>query len=91
MNQEKFARASSISKRALSQLEADSINPTLATLEAVFNKFGLKISLSHLSPVELNAAIALRNKAGFTSPTAAPSICPDSLIQAESEIMKCIN
>ena len=48
VNQERFALACKISKRALSQLEVDSGNPTLATLEAVFKKFGLKISLAHL-------------------------------------------
>ncbi|MEN0105265.1 MAG: helix-turn-helix transcriptional regulator [Pseudomonas sp.] len=64
INQERFAQACKISKRALSQLEVDSGNPTLATLDAVFRKFGLVISLSHLSPTQLNAAVALKNKAG---------------------------
>lgn len=62
INQERFAKACKISKRALSQLEVDTGNPTLSTLEAVFNKFGLKISLAHLGPVEFNAASAQKNK-----------------------------
>lgn len=70
VNQERFAAACKISKRALSQLEVDKGNPTLATLEAVFNKFGLKISLAHLSPVDLDAAHMLKRKAGFDFPTA---------------------
>ena len=80
VNQERFAMACKISKRALSQLEVDSGNPTLATLEAVFKKFGLKISLSHLSPVDLNAAFAQKNKAGFGMPKVgtAPSPSPKS-------------
>jgi DNA-binding XRE family transcriptional regulator len=65
LNQERFATACKISKRALSQLEVDNGNPTLATLDAVFRKFGLKISLTHLSPVELNAADAQKNKTSF--------------------------
>lgn len=65
LNQERFAMACKISKRALSQLEVDRGNPTLATLEAVFKKFGLTISLAHLNPVDLNAATALKNKANF--------------------------
>ncbi|MHD0644934.1 helix-turn-helix domain-containing protein [Pseudomonas aeruginosa] len=68
LNQEKFAKACKISKRALSQLEVDSGNPTLGTLEAVFKKFGLKISLAHLSPVDLNAAAA-KQQTGFGIPT----------------------
>lgn len=77
VNQERFAKACKISKRALSQLEVDSGNPTLATLEAVFKKFGLKISLAHLNPVDINAATAQKSKAGFGIPTvvhAQPSI-----------------
>jgi transcriptional regulator with XRE-family HTH domain len=69
VNQERFAMACKISKRALSQLEVDSGNPTLATLDAVFNKFGLKISLTHLNPVDINAAAAQKSKAGFGIPT----------------------
>lgn len=71
LNQERFALACKISKRALSQLEVDGGNPTLATLDAVFKKFGLKISLTHLNPVDLNAAAALKNKFGFDSSTGA--------------------
>ena len=76
VNQERFAMACKISKRALSQLEVDSGNPTLATLEAVFKKFGLKISLAHLSPADLNAAAAQKSKAGFGIPTVAPARPP---------------
>ncbi|PSS59191.1 hypothetical protein C6382_02195 [Pseudomonas sp. BBP2017] len=63
-----------ISKRALAQLEADNGNPTLSTLETVLNKFGQTISLSHLNPAELNAAIALRRKTGlaFAAPAHPP-------------------
>lgn len=68
LNQERFAMACKISKRALSQLEVDRGNPTLATLEAVFKKFGLTISLAHLNPVDLNAAAALKSKANFAIP-----------------------
>ena len=80
VNQERFALACKISKRALSQLEVDSGNPTLATLEAVFKKFGLKISLAHLGPADLNAAFAQKNKAGFGIPKvgATPSPSPKS-------------
>ncbi|WP_271194738.1 helix-turn-helix domain-containing protein [Pseudomonas turukhanskensis] len=72
INQERFARACKISKRALSQLEVDSGNPTLATLDAVFRKFGLTIGLVHMSPMELNAADALKNKARLGFPSVAP-------------------
>ena len=68
LSQERFAMACKISKRALSQLEVDRGNPTLATLEAVFKKFGLTISLAHLNPADLNAAAALKIKAGFGIP-----------------------
>lgn len=73
VSQERFAIACKISKRALSQLELDSGNPTLATLDAVFKKFGLKISLSHLTPIELNAAAAKQIKAGFGIPNVTPA------------------
>lgn len=73
INQERFAIACKISKRALSQLEVDSGNPTLATLEAVFKKFGLTIGLAHLGPVDLNAADAQKNKAGFAVPSVSPA------------------
>lgn len=65
VSQERFADACKISKRALSQLEVDKGNPTLATLEAVFNKFGLKVSLAHLSPTDLDASRMLKSKAEF--------------------------
>lgn len=78
VNQEQFAMASKISKRALSQLEVDSGNPTLATLEAVFKKFGLTISLAHLNPADLNAAAALKSKAGFGISTPGRSKAPSS-------------
>jgi len=80
VSQERFAMASKISKRALSQLEVDSGNPTLATLEAVFKKFGLQISLAHLNPVELNAAAAKKSKAGFGIPTVTPARPPSKPI-----------
>ena len=76
LSQERFALASKISKRALSQLEVDSGNPTLATLEAVFKKFGLQISLAHLSPIDLNAVAAKKSNAGFGIATATPSRTP---------------
>lgn len=73
VNQERFAVACKISKRALSQLEVDRGNPTLATLEAVFKKFGLTISLAHLNPADLNAAAVLKSKAGFGIPFPSPN------------------
>lgn len=78
VNQDRFAMACKISKRCLSKLEVDSGNPTLATLEAVFKKFGLIISLAHLNPADLNAATAMKNKAGFGVPavTRARPPCP---------------
>lgn len=76
VSQERFALASKISKRALSQLEVDSGNPTLATLDAVFKKFGLKVSLTHLNPVDLNAAAAKKSKAGFGTPRITPARTP---------------
>lgn len=79
VSQERFASACKISKRALSQLEVDKGNPTLATLEAVFNKFGLKVSLAHLSPRDLYTARMLKSKAGFASTqnlTAQPDLPP---------------
>ena len=71
VNQEWHAKASKISKRALSQLESDSGNPTLATLEAVFAKFGLHVSLTRLNPAEMDAARWLRRKDGFVLSPAA--------------------
>lgn len=79
VSQERFAGASKISKRALSQLEVDSGNPTLATLEAVFKKFGLTISLTHLNPIDLDALAAKKCKAGFgTSSATVPTPFPTS-------------
>lgn len=79
INQERFAVACKISKRTLSQLEVDSGNPTLATLDAVFRKFGLKISLAHLSPLELNAAASRKSKAGFSIPTVTAALPPSPI------------
>ena len=76
MNQDRFAMACKISKRCLSKLEVDSGNPTLATLEAVFKKFGLQISIAHLNPVDLNAAAARKSKVGFGIPTFTPARPP---------------
>ncbi|MHA6130597.1 helix-turn-helix domain-containing protein [Pseudomonas fluorescens group sp. PF-1] len=76
VSQEQFALASKISKRALSQLEVDSGNPTLSTLEAVFKKFGLHISLTHLNPADLNEAAAKKSKVGFGIPTSTPARPP---------------
>jgi transcriptional regulator with XRE-family HTH domain len=73
VSQERFALASKISKRALSQLEVNRGNPTLATLEAVFKKFGLQIALAHLNPAELNAAAAKKSNVGFGVPTSSPA------------------
>ena len=73
VSQERFAIACKISKRALSKLEVDSGNPTLATLDAVFKKFGLKISLAHLNPVDLNAAVAKQSNASFGIPGVSPA------------------
>lgn len=78
LSQERFAMACKISKRTLSQLEVDSGNPTVATLDAVFKKFGLVISLAHLSPVELNTAVARKNAVGFDVPTVCPSHPPSA-------------
>ncbi len=80
VSQERFAMACRISKRALSQLEVDSGNPTLATLEAVFRKFGLKISLAHLNPAELDAADAQKSKAGFGAPVRPRFTSPDKSV-----------
>lgn len=78
VSQERFAMACKISKRTLSQLEVDSGNPTVATLGAVFKKFGLVISLAHLSPVELNAAVARKNAGRFDVPTVRPPHPPSA-------------
>lgn len=61
-----------ISKRALSQLTADSGNPTLATLGALFKKFDLIITFTH-NPVVLNAVAAKQSKASFDVPCTAPA------------------
>lgn len=73
VSQERFAIACKISKRALSQLEVDRGNPTIATLDAVFKKFGLIISLAHLNPADLNAIAAKQSKASFAIPSIAPA------------------
>lgn len=86
VSQERFAMACKISKRTLSQLEVDSGNPTLATLDTVFKKFGLVISLAHLSPVELNAATARRNAVGFDVPTLRPAQSPSAECSALIEV-----
>lgn len=78
VSQDRFAMACKISKRTLSQLEVDSGNPTVATLDAVFKKFGLVISLAHLSPVELNAAVARKNAGRFDVPTVRPPHPPSA-------------
>ena len=56
LSQERFAVACKISKRALSQLEVNSGNPTLGTLNAVFKVFGLSVSLSIRKPVDFRVA-----------------------------------
>nr|WP_093099657.1 helix-turn-helix transcriptional regulator [Pseudomonas sp. Z003-0.4C(8344-21)] len=76
LSQERFAKACKISKRTLSQLEVDSSNPTVATLDAIFRKFGLMVSLAHLSPVALNAAAAKKKKVGFGVPAGTPARPP---------------
>lgn len=78
LSQESFAVACKISKRTLSQLEVDSGNPTVATLDAVFKKFGLTVSLAHLSPVELNAAAAKKSMGDFGAPTAPSAGTPSA-------------
>lgn len=45
LQQERFARMCKISLRSLRQLEQDEGNPTLATLNAVFGLFGMRIGL----------------------------------------------
>lgn len=45
LQQERFARMCKISLRSLRQLEQDEGNPTLATLNAVFSPFGMRIGL----------------------------------------------
>lgn len=45
LQQERFARMCKISLRSLRQLEQDEGNPTLATLNAVFSLFGMRIGL----------------------------------------------
>lgn len=72
LNQERFAKACKISKRALSQLELDISNPTLATLDAVFRKFGLAISLTQLSPTRINAIKARTIKPDFHAAARKP-------------------
>lgn len=80
INQERFAKACKISKRALSQLELDSSNPTLATLDAVFRKFGLAIGLTQLSPTRINAIKARTIKPDFQ---AAARLHREAKAQAE--------
>ena len=45
LQQERFARMCKISLRSLRQLEQDEGNPTLATLNAVFGLFGMRVGL----------------------------------------------
>ena len=45
LNQATFARATKISERTLRQIETNTGNPTLSTLEAVLRPFGLDVGL----------------------------------------------
>ena len=45
LRQEQFARMCKISLRTLRQLELDDGNPTLQTLNAVFNRFGMQVGI----------------------------------------------
>ncbi|MNR65995.1 helix-turn-helix protein [compost metagenome] len=45
LRQEQFARMCRISLRTLRQLELDEGNPTLQTLNAVFNRFGMQVGI----------------------------------------------
>lgn len=45
LRQEQFARMCKISLRTLRQLELDEGNPTLQTLNAVFNRFGMQVGI----------------------------------------------
>jgi len=45
LRQEQFARMCKVSLRTLRQLELDEGNPTLQTLNAVFNRFGMQVGI----------------------------------------------
>lgn len=45
LRQEQFARMCRISLRTLRQLEQDEGNPTMQTLNAVFNRFGMRVGI----------------------------------------------
>ncbi len=45
LRQEQFARMCKISLRTLRQLEQDDGNPTLQTLNGVFNRFGMTVGI----------------------------------------------
>lgn len=45
LRQEQFARMCKISLRTLRQLEQDDGNPTLQTLNGVFNRFGMRVGI----------------------------------------------
>lgn len=53
LNQATFARVTKISERTLRQLETNTGNPTLATLEAVLRPFGLSVGLRRGSSVHV--------------------------------------
>lgn len=57
LKQATFARMCKISMRALNHLEHGDGNPTLATLEAVFKPFGLRIGLVRIEPIDLRSVV----------------------------------
>ncbi|MDF3932980.1 helix-turn-helix domain-containing protein [Pseudomonas citronellolis] len=63
MKQATFARMCKISMRALNHLEHEDGNPTLATLEAVFRPFGLRMGLARIHPPGLPGDIELQGGA----------------------------
>lgn len=50
LNQARFANAVKVSERTLRQIETDSGNPTIATLQAVLRPFGLDVGLRRRTP-----------------------------------------
>lgn len=68
MKQATFARMCKISMRALNHLEHGDGNPTLATLEAVFRPFGLRMGLVRIDPVDLKSTLTKTELDGFSLP-----------------------
>lgn len=57
MNQEQYAKLVGVSTRTISNIETDSGDPSVSTLNAVFKPFGFRVGLYSKDSLVLNEAV----------------------------------